>query len=211
MDIKRIDSYDDSRFSQRALDQHGAYTVDGQSYEIEITGPISAVVRGKDAAVYGALIEEFRFHAPHIVKLSDESGRTVAVYPPCEVFDIALEDIQPSQFFVDEDKLKAVKTFIRGAEDIVVQVTPYKGRFVSLDGHTRLYLAVKEGFAAVKAVISETDDSIWPFVREAERRRIFAPGDMTLLPHEEYEILWNRYCDEVFEALEKQKTRETQV
>ena len=108
MDIKRIDSYTDSRFSQRALDQHGAYTVDGQSYEIEITGPISAVVRGKDAVVYGALIEEFRFHAPHIVKFSDESGRTVAKYPPCEVIGIALESIQPSQFFVDEDKLKAV-------------------------------------------------------------------------------------------------------
>ena len=207
MDIKRIDSYNDSRFSQRALDQHGAYTVDGQSYEIEITGPRSAVIRGKDAAVFGTLIEEFRFHAPHIVSFIDENGRRIKEYPPCEVFDIALENIQPSQFFVDEDKLKAVKTFIRGAEDIVIQVTPYKGRYVSLDGHTRLYLAVTEGFAAVKAVISETEDSIWPFVREAERRRIFVPGDMTLLPHAQYELMWDRYCDEVFEELERQKAR----
>ena len=50
--------------------------------------------------------------------------------------------MQPSQFYVRAEKLKAVQTFIGKPEDVVVQVIPYGDRFVSLDGHTRLYGAV---------------------------------------------------------------------
>ena len=88
-------------------------------------------------------------------------------------------------------------------EDIVVQVKPYGDRFISLDGHTRLYLAVQNGFRTVKAVESETEDWVWSFVHEAERRNILCPRDLILLPHEQYEIQWNQYCDKLF-AGEKQ-------
>ena len=200
MEIKRIDNYTDGRFPKTVLDQHGAYLVDGEPYHIEITEKTRAVVRGRDPAVYKALIEEFRFHAPHISEFLDDSMRPVARYPLPELLDIPIDRIQPSQFFVDEEKLAAVATFIRGPEDIVVQVIPYGDRFISLDGHTRLYLAAGRGFGSVKAVESETDDWVWPFVREAERRKILRPGDMIPLPHEQYEILWNRYCDSVFQG-----------
>lgn len=198
MDIARIDSYTDSRFSKNVLNQHGAYLVDNEPYQIEITDSNSAVIQGKDPAVYKPLIEEFRFHAPHIIKFYDKGSKLIAKYSIPNLLDIPLESIQPSQFFVDEDKLKAVRTFIGKAEDIVVQVMPYGDRYISLDGHTRLYFAVRNGFVTVKAVESETDDWVWPFVHEAERRNILCPRDMILLPHEQYEIQWNQYCDEVF-------------
>lgn len=198
MNIKRVDSYIDGRFSKTVLNQHGAYLIDNEPYQIEITDSISAVIRGNDPAVYKTLAEEFRFHAPHIVRFYDEGFRLITEYPLPDLFDIALESIQPSQFFVDEEKLEAVRTFARKAEDIIIQVIPYRDRFISLDGHTRLYLAVQKGFATVKAVKSETDDWIWTFVHEAERRNILQPKDMILLPHEQYEIQWNQYCDDVF-------------
>lgn len=198
MDIKRIDSYTDSRFSKTVLNQHGAYLVDGEPYEIEIKTSTKAVIRGKNPAVFNALIEEFRFHAPHISKFYDEGCGQIAEYPAPKLFEIPLESIQPSQFFVDEEKLKAVRTFVRKAEDIVVQVISYGNRFISLDGHSRLYLAVQSNFDTVKAVESETDDWVWAFVHEAERRNILRPRDMILLPHEQYEIQWNQYCDKVF-------------
>lgn len=198
MDITRIDSYTDSRFSKNVLNQHGAYLVDNEPYQIEITDSNSAVIQGKDMAVYKPLIEEFRFHAPHIIKFYDMGSKLITEYSIPNLLDIPLDSIQPSQFFVDEEKLKAVRTFIGKAEDIVVQVIPYGDRFVSLDGHTRLYFAVQNGFVTVKAVESETDDWVWPFVHEAERRNILCPRDMILLPHEQYEIQWNQYCDEVF-------------
>lgn len=198
MDITRIDSYDDGRFSKTVLNQHGAYLVDNEPYQVEIINSISAVIRGNNPAVYSTLIEEFRFHAPHIVKFYDESAKLITEYSIPKLLDIPLDSIQPSQFFVDEEKLIAVRTFIGKAEDVVVQVKPYGDRFISLDGHTRLYLAVQNGYCTVKAVESETDDWVWPFVHEAEKRNILRPGDMILVPHEQYEIQWNQYCDKLF-------------
>ena len=198
MDIKRVDTYIDDRFSELVLCQHGAYLVDGEPYQIEIVSTAEAVIRGEDPAVFKALIEEFRFHAPHICSFFDDAGRLVAEYPAPGIFEIRLESIQPSQFFVDEEKLKAVQTFIHKPEDIIVQVIRYGSRFISLDGHTRLYLAALRNYSTVKAVESETDDWVWAFVQEAERRNILCPGEMTLLAHEQYEIQWNQYCDPVF-------------
>ena len=198
MDIQRINNYTDSRFSKTVLKQHGAYLIDGEPYEIEITSPSEAVIRGKDPSVFAELIETFRFHAPHIGRFYSETGSPVASFPAPEILEVDLDNIQPSQFFVDEEKLAAVRSFIHQPEDVIIQVIPHGDRFISLDGHTRLYAAVQDGFPSVKAVISETDDWVWPFVREAEKRKILSPRDLILLSHNEYEVRWNQYCDSVF-------------
>ncbi len=198
MEITRIDGYSDDRFSQTVLYQHGAYLIAGEPYEVEITGRDCAVIRGADPRLYRALAEEFRFHAPQIVRFLTECGETAAQYPAAELLDVELERIQPSQFYIDEEKLHAVRTFVRTAEDVVIQVVPWEDRFISLDGHTRLYCAAQNGFSAVKAIVSETDDWVWPFVREARRRGIDQPRDLILLPHEQYTVQWDRYCDSVF-------------
>lgn len=198
MDIQRIDNYTDTRFSKTVLEQHGAYLIDGDPYEIEITGSSEATVRGKDPAAYAELIEEFRFHAPHITRFFDEAGSLLAEYPVPEIIEVEIDRIQPSQFFVDEEKLAAIRSFIHQPEDVIIQVLPWNDRFISLDGHTRLYAAVQEGFPSVKAVISETNEWVWPFVLEAEKRKIFSPRDLILLSHDDYEVQWNQYCDSVF-------------
>ena len=196
--IERIDSYQDSRFSQTVLNQHGAYLISGQACEVEIVGKYTAVLRGDDPAQFRRLAEEFRFHAPHITRFLDEGGAVLFEYAPERELTVALDQIQPSQFYIDAEKLNAVRTFVHSAEDIVIQVLPWEGRYISLDGHTRLYLAVQKGWETVRAVASETDDWIWTFVREARRRGINSPKDLILLPHERYTELWDRYCDEVF-------------
>ena len=198
MEIQRINSYRDSRFSQTVLFQHGAYLVDGEPYELEITGPDRAVVRGGNRDAFPELIEAFRFHAPHIVRFSDAQGSPLARFPEPEKIELPITLIQPSQFFVDREKLAAVATFLSDWEDVTIQVLPWEDRYIALDGHTRLYWAARQGIEHVYAVISETDDWVWSFVREARARGIFTPGDMKLLEHEEYEILWDRYCDAVF-------------
>jgi hypothetical protein len=50
-DIVRIDSYDDTRFSQMVLNQHGAYLIDGEPYEVEIIDNITAIVMGKVCSI----------------------------------------------------------------------------------------------------------------------------------------------------------------
>ncbi|MBQ6415067.1 MAG: GNAT family N-acetyltransferase [Butyrivibrio sp.] len=197
--IERVDSYEDSRFSQRVLNQHGAYLIDGEPYEVEIVDTITAVVRVKDTSAYPDLIEEFRFNAPQITRFLDADNKLISELTPEQMVTIKLEDIQPSQFFIDRTKLEAVKTFIHEPDDIVIQAKPWNNRYISLDGHTRLYLAVERGYETVKAVISESDEWVWPFVDEAVKRGITIPKDMQLLPHDQYEIQWNQYCDSVFD------------
>lgn len=198
MDITRINTYDDPRFSTEALRQHGCYLVDGKPCEVLITAEDSARITCADKAALPALIEEFRFHAPHITRFVDEQDALVHAFPPRELLTIPLTDIQPSQFYVDEEKLAAVRSFIRNPEDIIIQVLPCEGRYIALDGHTRLYLAAMEGWPHVRAVTEETDEYIFGFVTEAQKRGIDTPADMVRIPHAEYEIKWNRFCDDYF-------------
>lgn len=198
-EIKRINSYHDSRFSKRVLNQHGCYLMDGIPCEVEIIAEQEAVIRGGLPAYYLDVINVFRFNAPHITCFYREDGREVKFFPPVQLLTLQLHQIQPSQFYVDRDKLAAVSQFIRRAEDIIIQVLPHNERFISLDGHTRLYAAVNNGWQSVRAIVETADDSIFDFVSEAQKRNILTPADLLLVSHAEYEEKWNRFCDAYFQ------------
>ena len=203
MEIKRINTYDDNRFSQIVLYQHGCFLVDGKPYEVEIISDYEAIISGVDQAVYAEIIEEFRFYTPHITRFYNRDGQIVKEHPRASLLPLCLDQIQPSQFFVDEDKIAAISSFIHKSEDIIIQVLPNEGRFISLDGHTRLYYAVMKGWECVRAVVESSDDWVYKFVTEAQKRGIYTPKEMTLVSHDEYEEKWNRFCDQFFEeALE---------
>lgn len=198
MNIKRVDTYDDNRFSPISRIQHGCFLVDGQPYEVEIISETEAIIRGCEKANYSAVIDEFRFYSPHICKFYDSDYNVVKIFPSVNVFRISLEKIQPSQFYVDKDKIEAVSKFIHKADDIIVPVMPYKDRYISLDGHTRLYCAVINGWKTVRAVTDTSDDLIFSFVAEAQKRNIYCPNDMIAVNHTEYEEKWNKFCDDLF-------------
>lgn len=202
MDIKRINTYQDPRFSKTALNQHGCFLVDGKPCEIEIISDFEAVIRGKDAGLYPALIEDFRFYTPHITAFYDENRKIVQEFPAAKLLRIPISDIQPSQFYVDEDKLDAVGSFLQNEEDIIIQVLRHGDRWISLDGHTRLYYAVKMGWNHVRAVEDSSGDYIYGFVEEAIKRNIRTPYDLKLVDHAEYEEKWNKFCDNYFAAKE---------
>ena len=202
MDIKRINNYSDARFSPKVLLQHGCFLVDEAPYEIEILSDFEAMIRGKNADVYPEVIEEFRFYTPHITRFLDRNGRLVKEYPSVQLLTLSLDQIQPSQFYVDEDKIAAVSSFLHEAKNIIIQVMPLEGRYISLDGHTRLYYAVIKGWTSVRAVCDTSGDYLYDFVKEAQRRNIHSPKDMKLLTHREYEEKWNRFCDGYFARTE---------
>lgn len=201
-EIERVNRYDDGRFSQEVLRQHGAFLVNGQPYEVEIMGKDWARVRGSSPELYTAVIENFRFYAEHICRFYNTQNELVAQFPPVELFSVKLEAIQPSQFYVDEDKLAAVRTFIAKPEDVVVPVASEGERYISQDGHTRLAAAVEMGFEQVMAFTTPANSYIWGFVEEARKRGVCSPFALQVVPHGEYEIKWNRFCDEYFQSLE---------
>ena len=66
MRIDRINTYDDNRFSQEALYQHGCYIADVDvPVEIKIISQTEALIKGGEA-YFDEVIEEFRFNAEHI-------------------------------------------------------------------------------------------------------------------------------------------------
>lgn len=198
MEIERINNYQDSRFLQKVLYQHGCFLVNDFPYEVEIISDFEAVIRGADQAVYLTVIDEFRFYAPHITCFYNENRCVVKEFPPMQLYNIELKQLQPSQFYVDEDKIAAVSNFIHNADDIIIQVLPYGNRYISLDGHTRLYYAVTKGWKTVRAVLETADDYIYDFVKEAKKRNIYTPYDLILVNHNEYTIKWHQFCDGYF-------------
>ena len=198
MNITRINTYDDHRFSQEALNQHGCYLADGDApIEIRIISQSEAIIIG-DEAYFDEVIDEFRLNSEHITKFYDESGKIVKKFKDLELFKLDIDKIQPIQFFVDKDKLEAVKTFVHTEEDMIIPVAMHDGTYASLDGHTRLYLAYILGFKHVYAYFSEDFDGFDYFFDEARKRNIYTAKDLILLEHEEYIEKWDKFCDEYY-------------
>ena len=99
--VNRINTYTDSRFSKKVLNQHGAFLIGDEPYEVEIVSKTDAVIRGKNPNFYESVIENFRFYAEHITNFWDESNNLVKTYPAVELVRISIAEIQPSQFYVD--------------------------------------------------------------------------------------------------------------
>jgi len=209
MKIERINDYEDSRFAPEVLRQHGAFLLEDEyPCAFQIVDMRSAVVDFPEGLQIAEVIEEFRFYAGHITRFYDKKGNLLKEYPEAELFDLALEKIQPSQFYVDEDKLAAIESFVEGPEDVIIPVVRGNAAalaenagaaYISLDGHTRLRCALQKGFQTVKAYFSEDEGGyIGDFVQEALKRGIYGIKDVRILSHEEYVEKWHAFCDDYF-------------
>lgn len=197
-EVNRVNSYTDVRFSKKALNQHGAFLVGEDPYEVEIISQIDAVVRGKNPDFYEAVIKEFRFYAEHITRFWDESHGLIKEYPAIELVEIPIAEIQPSQFYVDESKMQAVRTFVASEQELVIPLVQWNGRNISADGHTRLAVAAEKGIKTAYGFYTEAGDYLLDFAAEAMKRGIASPYQLRKVSHEEYEKLWYPFCDEYF-------------
>lgn len=201
MEIERINTYSDDRFSQDVLLEHGAFLVDGyRPCSFKIQDECSAMVFFDDYSIIIQIIEEFRFYAEHITVFYDTTGAKIAELPPIHANTLSIDRIQPSQFYVDSDKVQAISTFVTVERDIIIPVVYDKriDKYVSLDGHTRLYYAYTKGWHSVRVFESHSDDDIFFFVDEARQRGIFSPKELSILSHKEYVQKWDKFCDDYF-------------
>lgn len=197
--IQRINEYDDIRFPREVLIEHGAFLIDDKyKCSFKITSKNTATVEFDKEINIEEVIDEFRFYAEHITKFYDINNKIIKSFPSINIFKIDIEDIQPSQFYVDKNKVESVSSFITNSNDIIVPLAKINDELVSLDGHTRLHLATKRGYKQVYGFYTLAEDYIRDFVLEAKRRNILTPYDLKLLTHEEYEKKWYRFCNEFF-------------
>ena len=198
MEIKRVTEYNNPLFSQIVLNQRGAFLIDEEPYEIEIISNDSAFVRGKNRENFKKLIEYFRYYSPYINNFFDKNNKKIFSFEKKRVLTLEVDKIQPSQFYIDEDKVNALKSFIKNSKDIVIQVVKSDEGYICVDGHTRLFIAFLKNFKTVLAIETEFDDDTNYFVSQAKKRNIFTIKDLELVPHSDYKKLWNDFCDSYF-------------
>lgn len=198
MEIKRITEYNNLLFSEIVLKQRGAFLIDEEPYEIEIISSDSAFVKGKNRENFKKLIEYFRYYSPHINNFFDENNKKIISFEKKRILTLEVDKIQPSQFYIDEDKLNALKSFIKNSKDIVIQVVKSDEGYICVDGHTRLFIAFLNNFKTVHAIEAEFDDDTNYFVFQAKKRNIFTIKDLKLVSHSDYKKLWLNFCDSYF-------------
>ncbi len=120
-----------------------------------------------------------------------------------DIPDYQLSDLQPSQFCISEQKLKAVRAWftpsdLSGFEPIPVKILD--GIPVMTDGHTRAVAALLAGLHHVP-LIRDEDDLDWDMYRkcvaECRRRGITSPANLCgrILSEADYREKWDRWCD----------------
>lgn len=132
------------------------------------------------------------------------SGRT-------ELFIVGLNALQPSQFYISENKLSSVEAWLDPSDLSNFEPIPVKmldGALVMTDGHTRAVAALKAGLDEVPAVW-DTDDLDWEMYRrcveECRNRHVFSPLDLVdrIVTAAEYAVKWDHWCDEMQADVEK--------
>jgi len=122
-----------------------------------------------------------------------------------------LLDIQPSQFYLSEEKLRAIMEWFDPEDLSCFEPLPLKylnGRVIFTDGHTRAYAAYRAGCASVPMVWDE-DELSWELyqicVDACLERGIRNVADLEgrILSKEAYAEKWNRWCDELQQEASK--------
>ena len=104
-----------------------------------------------DAAFFHELIEYFRFHAPHVIFFYDTDGKLIKEYPHPDLVKIEIEKIQPSQFYIDEEKVEACKCSIKGGATFVKTSTGFSTGGATPEDVKLMYETVKDAGLKVKA------------------------------------------------------------
>ena len=126
---------------------------------------------------------------------------------------LTLADLQPSQFYISEDKYRAVLRWfdpndLSGFEPIPVRFLD--DAVVMLDGHTRAVAALNAGLTRVP-LCWDPEEWDWEMyrrcVRECRLRDVCSPLDLVprVISAEEYWQKWDAWCDRMQEEVRKER------
>ena len=121
----------------------------------------------------------------------------VKKFPSVELTLVEINDLQPSQFYVNQEKILQCSGWIENLHHLIIPVHP-NTNFIC-DGHTRLYAALQKGFRKCYIYTAEeSGDYLLDFVKMARERNIFHVADLQPLSDSEYKTLWWQFCDDYF-------------
>jgi len=155
--------------------------------------------------------------------VSLKSGKKVkikVVRVPIEmtnVFQMKLDSIQPSQLYINSEKLRYVMRQLQ-SKPVFIKPVPVKkleDRIVFVDGHTRAFAALLLGLSEIP-VYWEDDELDWDEYKVCigwcKEEGIHTISDLKnrIVSHKDYKTLWLDRCEKMQQDLEaKKKTQRT--
>jgi hypothetical protein len=130
-------------------------------------------------------------------------------------FEMELINIQPSQLYVNKQKLAKVKEKFNPKDIFTLDLIPIKKIKNSLfytDGHTRAFAAYQAGFTKIP-VIWEEEELDWELyqicIEWCTNEGIFSIADLSerVVNQKDYELLWYKRCDDLHEKLTKMRAK----
>ena len=130
-----------------------------------------------------------------------------------KIHEWKLKDLQPSQFYISEKKLREIESWLNPADLSCFEPIPVKlldGRPVMTDGHTRAVAALRAGLDAVPFVWDE-DELDWELYRACVaaclERDVRSPADLLprIISEAEYREKWDRWCDVLHADMERRR------
>ena len=167
-------------------------------------------IRGFYRGEHGELYREYPYLTPEqadgfVEETVEKVGSTIQ--PKLEVWNeevpFNLENLQPSQFWISEKKLKDIRAWFNPDDLKNFDPIPVKmldGIPIMTDGHTRAVAALLAGKSTVP-LTWDRDDLGWDLYRECvkacKERSITKPQDLVnrILAEEEYHEKWDLWCD----------------
>jgi hypothetical protein len=122
-----------------------------------------------------------------------------------------LDEIQPSQSYVNSEKLDKVMKTVDPGKPTAIEPIPIKklgGRTIFVDGHTRALAASLRGFPMIP-VYWEDEELDWDAYAicvewcRKEGIRTIADLKSRVVPQEDFEVPWCRRCEEMQRNLAK--------
>jgi len=126
-----------------------------------------------------------------------------------KIFELPLIELQPSQLYISEAKLAAVRIWFNPVDKskfVPIPIKRFKGKYMMTDGHTRAVQAVLAGWKNVPVIwdIDELDMAAYAeCVRWCEAAEIKSAVDLIrfIVSAEEYINLWDSRCDELHRSI----------
>ena len=159
-----------------------------------------ALIKTNDLKYIENAIDEFRFYNLNITKFYTNDNSFYKEFDYVYTFKLPIKILQPSQFFIDKDKLKIIEENIN-FDSINIPVCIINDEYVILDGHTRLYALYENDYKMVNVYIDKAFSHIDDFVYMAKENNIFNIKNLVKLSHDEYDKYWNKFCDDYFDAI----------
>lgn len=128
-----------------------------------------------------------------------------------DISKLKILDIQPSQFYVSEEKIRAIKLWFNKDDLSNFEPIPVKelnGRIIFTDGHTRAWVAYTAGLEKIPFMWDE-DELDWETyqicVNACLERGVHTVADFKkrILSDSVYKEKWNGWCDHLHELLEQ--------